>query len=247
MDKQEEAPENKELDGRTGARVTAMLVNPYLIHVYWQLPQREVAPVVHTLLGSESDGRPILRFYDVTCIVFDGTNAHQIFDMEVDLRTMTWNVPIWSPDKSYVIDLGYKTIDGRFHQIARSNVVNVPRAEPSMQVAERYLRVERGQIKSLVPMKVPVAPPRETVKAARLETAPGTGKETWAPFEGIPIRASERDVAESKHRPEDSSLIPGRLPEVATGGEQPVDLVHLTQEKFSLGVSSMVVAHGKDS
>ena len=26
-----------------------------------------------------------------------------------------------------------------------------------------------------------------------------------------------------------------------------VDLVHLTQEKFSLGVSSMVVAHGKDS
>ena len=124
-----------------------MTVNPYLLHAYWQISGPDLDRVQGALGETLEDARPVLRFYDITSILFDGTNAQGTFDVEVDLRIMAWNVPIWSADKSYVIDLGYKTSDDRFYQIVRSNIVHVPRAEPSPRLADRYLPVEQGQIK----------------------------------------------------------------------------------------------------
>jgi hypothetical protein len=204
-----ESSENNAPDDRTATRVVVMAVNPHLVHVYWQISQKDLENIRHTLHESLANARPVLRFYDITRILFDGTNARQIFDVEVDLRTMKWNVPVWSPEKSYVLDLGYKASDGRFYPIARSDIVDLPRAEPSQRLAERYLRVEGGQIKSLVPALVSHVPPEKPAEAALPETMHGTRKEP-----GEPLKGPVHDLSD------------------------PFDLVRLTQEKFSFGVSS---------
>jgi hypothetical protein len=211
---------------RTAIRVTVMIINPYLLHVYWQIPSQDLEDIQGTPGKSLLNARPVLRFHDITGILFDGTNAHRIFDVEVDLRTMKWNVPIWSADKSYVIDLGCKAPDGRFSPMARSNVVNVPRADPSPRLAERYLRVERGQIKSLEPAPVAPIPPRKPVEALRLETMHGVRKQTREElFKDKAEHVPEVDITEEKG--------------VIRGVSYPFDLVQMAEERFSFGVSSM--------
>jgi hypothetical protein len=224
-----------------------MTVNPYLLHVYWQISEEELVTFRHTLLESNADARPVLRFYDIPCILFDGTNARRIFDVEVDLRVMKWNVPIWSADKSYVIDLGYKAPDGRFYQIARSNVVNVPRAEPSRRIDERYLRVEGGQIKSPAPVRVSGGPHRRPVEAVRMETVHEMEKDTWGSFKGKAEQTRTRDPARTRHGLGEASNIPCHEAKTAIGEEQEPDLVHFTREKFSFGLSSMPPAQGTRS
>ena len=229
-----ESSKNNILARRTVTRVAAMAVNPYSLHVYWQISGQDLEDIQGTLGESLASARPVLRFYDITCILFDGTNAHQVFDVEVDLRSMKWNVPIWSADKSYSIDLGYKTPDGRFYPMARSNIVRVPRAEPSPRVAERSLRVERGQIKSLVPASVAHVPARKPVEVPRLETVHGMRRETGELVKGQAerVKAADRDLA--KHAP-------------VRHTSYPFDLVQLTEQKFSFGVSSMPPTQGTNS
>jgi hypothetical protein len=245
MNPEKESPENNPPADRTATRVVVMAVNPYLLHAYWQISQQDLGNIRHALHESPVDARPVLRFYDITCILFDGTNAHQIFDVEVDLRTMKWNVPVWSAGKSYVVDLGYKASDGRFYAIARSNIVNLPRAEPSQRLAEGYLRVEGGPSKGAAPVLVAHVPPEKPVEAARPETMHGMRKETGEPFEGKAERVKAAGSARAKNRPEQGDTMPRPVPKTAAGEQRPVhdlsgpfDLVHLTQEKFSFGVSS---------
>jgi hypothetical protein len=83
-------------------------------------------------MGTHCTGaRSALRIYDITYIDFDGTNAHRYFDVEIDLRTRSWYIPLWTPEKTYCADLGFTTQDGRCFAIVRSNIFHVPRSEPS--------------------------------------------------------------------------------------------------------------------
>jgi hypothetical protein len=250
-----ESAKNNVLTDRTATRVAAMIVNPYLLHVYWQISGQDLENIQSTLGESLANARPVLRFYDITCILFDGTNAHQIFDVEVDLRSMNWNVPIWSADKSYLIDLGYKAPDGRFYPMTRSNVVRVPRAEPSPRVAERSLRVERGQIKSLVPGLVAHVPPMKMVETPQMETMGGMRGGTGELFKGKAESEKAVDFDLTKHGSKEASIIPCNVPKTAIIEKQgpvrdtsyPFDLVQLTEERFSFGVSSMPPTQGTNS
>lgn len=236
------------------ARLAVMAINPYSLHAYWQISGKVLEDIQDTFGESLADARPVLRFYDITCVLFDGANAHQIFDVEVDLRTMNWNVPIWSADKSYLIDLAYKASDGRFYKIARSNVIRVPRAGPSPWVAERYLRVERGQMKDLLPVPVEQVPRRKPLEAPRLDAVHGMRKETWQAFKGEGEQVRTGHPARTKQS-EETGIIPCQMPDKAIGEKQgpvgdvlyPVDLVQLTEERFSFGVSSPAPSQGANA
>ena len=93
-------------------------------------------------MGPEIDGaRAILRMYDISLIHFDGTNAHQVFDIDIGLEARGWYIPIWTADKSYCADVGFLARTGRFHPISRSNVIHTPRATPSSRTDEQWMRV----------------------------------------------------------------------------------------------------------
>jgi hypothetical protein len=262
MSSESESSENKVFTEPDATRVVVMTVNPSLLHVYWQISQRDLENIHNTFHVSEAKAaRPVLRFYDITCILFDGKNAHSIFDVEVDLRTSRWNVPVWGSDKSYVADLGYKVSDGGFYRIARSNVVNVPRAAPSHRLPGRYLRVEGGQIKSLLPLKVAhaavgrisEAPSPETICTTRKHTPktitnkataeaerPGRAKhpEKAAPGPSYFLQGEQaaRDSMPKKQISMETSL--SHALAAARREKRDVDLVQLTLRRFSLGVSS---------
>ena len=125
--------------GRT--ETVLMVIHPFLLFAYWEVTP-ESCRQAHETMGPEIDGaRAILRMYDISLIHFDGTNAHQIFDIEIGLEARGWYIPIWTADKSYCADVGFLARTGRFHPISRSNVIHTPRATPSSRTDEQWMRV----------------------------------------------------------------------------------------------------------
>ncbi len=79
----------------------------------------------------EARVRWVLRFYEVTYIDWNGFNHHSTFDVGIDRWGRSWYVLLWSPEKSYLADLGFVTQDGTFVSMARSNTISTPRSSPS--------------------------------------------------------------------------------------------------------------------
>ena len=125
--------------GRT--ELVLMVVDPFLLFGYWEVTPESLGQAQDTLGGEMQGARAVLRFYDISLIHFDGTNAHHTFDIDIGIEAHGWYVHLWSAEKSYCADLGFVARTGRFHAITRSNVVHTPRAGVSARDEERWMCV----------------------------------------------------------------------------------------------------------
>jgi hypothetical protein len=107
------------------SKVSLIVVNPYLVHAYWDVDPSRLPTGTKCV---------VLRFHDVS-----ETAPGPPFDVDIDLRAPNWYVHLWSPAKSYYADLAVKTEGGEFIPLATSNRVETPRAWPA---AEQHFRVE---------------------------------------------------------------------------------------------------------
>jgi len=149
--------------GRT--KVVAMVVSPYMVHVYWDLSENDRA---------QTDPAS-LRFHDAA----GGAN----FDVKVDLPAKNWYVHLWSPEKKYSVELGVEHA-GNFAALARSNTVETPRAWPVATVSEQFTRAE-PPVESK-PVSQPLPPPE---RKPELERKPFAESKP-AP---VPLRPPKRD------------------------------------------------------
>src|SRR4051812_33518750 len=107
--------------------LTAWLMDKNKLFVYWRLLD------VKKDLVSSYFGKPfasyqrLLRIYDVTHILYDRSNAHQV--EEIKLHTKQWISLLneLQPNRCYMIELGVKLSDHEFFPLLRSNVVHIPR------------------------------------------------------------------------------------------------------------------------
>ncbi len=121
-------------------RIVLMIRDPYWCFVYWDLsPDKQTEAIQET---QNSGANLTLRVYDVTDLVFDGTNAHRTLDSEVSAEATNWYINVWAADRSYCVDLGLRYPDGRFSTLARSNVVTTPRDSVSPLVDEEWMVVD---------------------------------------------------------------------------------------------------------
>jgi hypothetical protein len=116
-------------------------VHPRLLYGYWEITPESSRQAKNALGAEIKGGRSVVRMYDVSLIDFNGSNAHQVFDIDVGLEAPGWYIHLWSPDKSYVADLGFLARTGRFHAIVRSNTAHSPRTTISPRTDERWMRV----------------------------------------------------------------------------------------------------------
>jgi hypothetical protein len=117
-------------------RVVLLPVDPYLIHAYWEVASMDLEKAQKQLGAEFQHCDAVLRFYEGTGKGFEGSNAPQTFDVDIAWGAENWYTHLWSPGKAYCADLGFRTRDGRFVSLARSNVAATPRAEPSVETGE---------------------------------------------------------------------------------------------------------------
>lgn len=111
--------------GRT--RIVLLTRDPEWIYAWWEVTTEKLDDISR-YIGAEDmeSARMILRIYDVTGISFDGSNAPDHFDVEIEGKVANWYVHVPVSGRDYLVELGLVTADQRFIRIARSNSTHVP-------------------------------------------------------------------------------------------------------------------------
>jgi hypothetical protein len=125
-------------------RVVLLAVDPYLVHAYWEVSERDMRRVEGLAKDGFSPWQAFLRFHDLTPLAAGGNRGSGSFDVRVEIESQNWYVRLLSPERTYMVDLGFRAQDGSFHRIARSNPVGTPRAWPCEETGEPRGKVAEG-------------------------------------------------------------------------------------------------------
>jgi hypothetical protein len=133
----------KDLPGGYGRdRIVVMVRDPYWLHCYWELT-RQAVQRAEAALGQEWHGaKPILRVLDVC--TRETTRAVESIVRDIDIHggCNNWYIDVSNPPRSYRVDIGYLSRQGRFYVLARSNVVSTPRAGVSDIIDENWADID---------------------------------------------------------------------------------------------------------
>lgn len=127
-------------------RLVLMEIDPYKVYAYWNINENDLAHIQKKLGKSLKDAQLVLRMYDISCIYYDGTNAHSHFDMVVQGLRNNWYIDLWSAAKSYCADLGFRLPSDDFHAITHSNIIHTPRDSQSPFFEQKGLLVAEDAV-----------------------------------------------------------------------------------------------------
>jgi hypothetical protein len=141
-------------------RVTAMVVSPRALYVYWEVTDGAIEHARSGLGAAGSDAWLNLRVYDVSGRLFDGTNALGYADHKVERTDRQWFMEIGRPGSTVIVDLGMKSAEGYFAKIARSGRADFPRHAPAGEGAIEWLtvRAASGEVGAPVTGPAPAQP-----------------------------------------------------------------------------------------
>ena len=122
-------------DAHAQTYIALIDVNPHWVHAHWTMSEADAE------WARQHSGRPVIRVYDVTHIVFDGENAHCWFDMEVGERDTSWYINILAPGRSVIADVGIRSPKGEFLALARSSCAQLPAAGDHQSGETRWMCV----------------------------------------------------------------------------------------------------------
>ncbi|MGA2192124.1 MAG: DUF4912 domain-containing protein [Nitrospirota bacterium] len=120
-------------------RIVLLMRDPYWAYSYWEVTQKKLEMERGYLGEGGRDAYLALRLYDVTDIIFNGANDHGHYDIGIYDRIGNWYINTGMPGRSFVVDLGLKTQDGRFITLARSNVAKAPADAASSITDEEWV------------------------------------------------------------------------------------------------------------
>ena len=119
-------------------RIVCMVRDPYWLHAYWELTRHAIQRAEAALGEEWHTSKPILRLLDVTSNDITATSETIVRDIEIHGGCNSWYIDVNHPPRSFRIDIGYLSKRGRFYVLARSNVVNTPRAGISDVIDENW-------------------------------------------------------------------------------------------------------------
>jgi hypothetical protein len=135
----EPKPQSQDLpSGYIEDKIILQVRDPWWLHSYWEITHNTRERLRDSLGDRYYQADWVIRVYDISFIVFDGTNAHRYFDISVGHDTNNWYINV-SSGRSFCVDLGLKLNDGTFITIARSNTVMTPLDGPSWILDEEWM------------------------------------------------------------------------------------------------------------
>jgi len=126
-------------------RIVVMVRDPFWLHVYWELTHQSIQRAEAALGQDWYTAKPILRVMDVSSHDTTSTSEALIRDIEIHGGCQNWYVEVAQPPKSYRVDVGYVSRRGQFYVLARSNVVQTPKANVSDEVDENWSDIDTKQ------------------------------------------------------------------------------------------------------
>mgnify|MGYP000926184636 CR=1 FL=1 len=113
-------------NGDTKDRLIVMVRDAFWLHAYWELSRKSVERARVALGHYWHGARPILRVCEVLRDGITTSTRQSVRDIEIHGGVNNWYIDVQPPPKSYQLDIGYVTVEGKFFCLARSNVVTTP-------------------------------------------------------------------------------------------------------------------------
>jgi hypothetical protein len=120
-------------------RMILQVRDPRWLHSYWEVSSSTWDSIKHNLKDTFYNAKRILRVYDVSYIIFNGSNASSFFDIEINQDANNWYIDTNGPGRSWCVDFGLRLPSGEFITILRSNVVQTPLDGPSWITDEEWM------------------------------------------------------------------------------------------------------------
>ncbi len=123
-------------DGYGESRVVLLPRDPQWAYCYWDIPNEHKEE-----LRRQGGQQLALRLYDVTDINIEQEAPHNIQEYLCDELAREWYLPIPVSDRDYVVDIGYRCVDGRWLSLAYSASVRIPPVYPSDWIEDNFVTV----------------------------------------------------------------------------------------------------------
>lgn len=138
----EEIPRPEEIPDYYGEdKLVLQVRDPYWAHAYWEITPNTETNIQKSLGDKLFNADKVMRIYDVTDIVFNGSNAWSVFDLFIG-NANNWYVHLGASNRSYFAEIGYLTKDGKFYPLVRSNTIRTPSDGPSSIIDEEWMILE---------------------------------------------------------------------------------------------------------
>lgn len=152
-------------EGYGETRIVLMPRDPQWAYTYWDIPHDHKA-----ILRNQGGQQLALRLYDATDIDLAHQVPHSVQEYPCDEMAREWYLPIPVSDRDYVIEIGYRCVDGRWLVLARSVPVHVPPTYPSDWVEDQFITIDwdenlQGQ------QLVTLVPPEKKATAAAADNS----------------------------------------------------------------------------
>jgi hypothetical protein len=141
------------------SRIVLLPRDPQWSYAYWDVPNEHKEE-----LRRQGGQQLALRIYDITDINLDYQSPHSIQEYPCDEMAREWYLPMPVSDRDYVVDIGYRSADGRWLVLARSAPVRVPPVYPSDWIEDFFITVNfdddlrgKAQFELVPPSKRPAA------------------------------------------------------------------------------------------
>ncbi|MEI6631340.1 MAG: DUF4912 domain-containing protein [bacterium] len=120
-------------------RAVLQVRDPWWLHAYWEITGATFDNLKARLGDTFYSSKMVIRVYDVSDIIFNGSNAHRFFDIEINLEANNWYIDTGGPGRSWCVDVGLRLPNGDFITIVRSNTVRTPSEGPSWITDEEWM------------------------------------------------------------------------------------------------------------
>jgi hypothetical protein len=124
-------------------RIIVLTRDSYWLHAYWELSRTTLARAQAALGQDWHTARPILRVMDVSSEDTTSAAERHLRDIPIHGGVNNWYIDVIEPPRSYRIDIGYVSRQGRFYVLARSNVVTTPKAGVTDPLDENWIDVQK--------------------------------------------------------------------------------------------------------
>jgi uncharacterized protein len=125
-------------DSERRDRIVLLVRDPYWLQATWEVSRQSVERVRVSLAQHWHGAQPVLRVYLIDGANTTSTSESVLRDIPIHSGVNNWYIDVVNPPQCYRVAVGYKTANGKFHTVARSNKVHTPRPGSSDVIDDNW-------------------------------------------------------------------------------------------------------------
>lgn len=125
------APSNGKAGGNGHAvhkdRIVLLVRDAYWLQAVWELSRTSISRAQAAMAEQWHSARPVLRLVETDSGSTTSTAERVLREIDIHGGVNTWYIDVQDSPKSFRVDIGYLSTNGKYFSLARSNSVTTPR------------------------------------------------------------------------------------------------------------------------